>query len=239
MKVRVGCCGFPKARKAYYRTFDLVEVQQTFYHPPRLATVRRWRAEAPPGFTFTLKAWQRITHPGRSPTYRRDRGLTPAQREEVGFFRPTATVLQAWEVTRAVAEALEAPLVVFQSPPSFGPSPEQVAHLRHFFRTIERGGLRLGWEPRGSLPEEWIQRLCRELDLVHVTDPFVRLPLRGVPAYLRLHGRDGYRYRYTEADLRQLLAWVSAWEETWVLFNNVFMWEDAQRFQRLLPPSPP
>ncbi len=45
--VRVGCCGFAQARAAYFRRFALVEVQQTFYHPPGLDTLRRWRVAAP------------------------------------------------------------------------------------------------------------------------------------------------------------------------------------------------
>ena len=47
--VRVGCCGFAVAQARYFRTFDLVEVQQTFYHPPQPSTLQRWRAAAPRG----------------------------------------------------------------------------------------------------------------------------------------------------------------------------------------------
>jgi uncharacterized protein YecE (DUF72 family) len=36
--IRVGCCGFPMAHAVYYRHFSVVEVQQTFYQPPRIAT---------------------------------------------------------------------------------------------------------------------------------------------------------------------------------------------------------
>jgi len=50
--IKVGCCGFPKAKKKYYTHSPVVEVQQTFYHPPRVGTCERWRAQAPPGFEF-------------------------------------------------------------------------------------------------------------------------------------------------------------------------------------------
>ena len=53
--IHVGCCGFQKARATYFQHFALVEVQRTFYKPPRVETARHWREEAPPGFTFTLK----------------------------------------------------------------------------------------------------------------------------------------------------------------------------------------
>ncbi|HIC91498.1 MAG TPA: DUF72 domain-containing protein, partial [Syntrophaceae bacterium] len=69
--IKVGCCGFPKAKGIYYQQFKVVEIQQTFYQIPRVSTVQKWREEAPPDFEFTLKAWQLITHPSQSPTYRR------------------------------------------------------------------------------------------------------------------------------------------------------------------------
>ncbi|MBO9361629.1 MAG: DUF72 domain-containing protein [Thermoflexus sp.] len=54
--IRVGRCGFPKARSVCLRTSHAVEVQQTFYDPPQPKTLRRWREEARLDFVFTLKA---------------------------------------------------------------------------------------------------------------------------------------------------------------------------------------
>jgi len=34
--IRIGCCGFPVKREKYASRFRLVEVQKTFYQPPRL-----------------------------------------------------------------------------------------------------------------------------------------------------------------------------------------------------------
>ncbi len=52
-----------------------------FYEPPRDGTMRRWRAQAPIDFEFTIKAWQLITHDALSPTYRRLRSpLTEVDR---------------------------------------------------------------------------------------------------------------------------------------------------------------
>ena len=55
--IKLGMCGFTIGAAAYYKQFRVVEVQQTFYDPPT-ATLQRWREEAPPGFEFTMKAWQ-------------------------------------------------------------------------------------------------------------------------------------------------------------------------------------
>lgn len=230
--VRVGCCGFARRLEAYARELGVVEVQQTFYDPPRPQTAARWRGRVPEAFEFTLKAWQLITHPAESPTYRRlRRPLPPEVQKQCGFFRPTDPVLEAWARTRELAGILRARIVVFQCPRSFLPTSEHVANLRAFFRRIDRAGLRCAWEPRGPWPPELVGRLCRELDLIHCVDPFATPSVHGDPRYFRLHGRSGYRYRYTDDDLRTLREWCTG--ETYVMFNNVGMWEDALRFRAL------
>jgi uncharacterized protein YecE (DUF72 family) len=52
--IRVGTCGFCMRQAELFRTFRVTEIQQTFHQPPRLATVERWRRDAPDGFEFTL-----------------------------------------------------------------------------------------------------------------------------------------------------------------------------------------
>src|SRR5918911_676564 len=95
--IKVGCCGFRSARAEYYALLPAVEVQHTFYQPPRLTTLAQWRAEAPPAFEFTLKAWQLITHRASSPTYRRlKRELSAEERDGAGSFRASEIVREAW-----------------------------------------------------------------------------------------------------------------------------------------------
>jgi uncharacterized protein YecE (DUF72 family) len=51
---------------AYYvERFTSVEINATFYRMPSAKTVEGWGAAAPAGFTYVLKAPQRITHFGR------------------------------------------------------------------------------------------------------------------------------------------------------------------------------
>ncbi|MFQ5896116.1 MAG: DUF72 domain-containing protein, partial [Nitrospinota bacterium] len=80
--LRAGCCGFPLSQGEYFRRYPSVEVQQTFYHPPKVETAARWREAAPPSFEFAVKAWQLITHPPSSPTYRRLRKPVPEEKRE-------------------------------------------------------------------------------------------------------------------------------------------------------------
>lgn len=60
--IKIGCCGFAMGQQEYFRQFQVVEIQNTFYRLPRLATAEKWRRAAPPSFEFTMKAWQLITH---------------------------------------------------------------------------------------------------------------------------------------------------------------------------------
>ncbi len=238
--IKVGCCGFPLPRAEYYRRFPVVEIQQTFYNPPRVQTVVRWRQDSqatagPRAFEFTLKAWQLITHEANSPTYRRLRTPIPeSQRALYGSFRPTDAVFEAWARTIAVARALGARVVVFQCPARFTPSKQHTENLRAFFRTADRAGFVTAWEPRGDWPPSLVRSLCEELNLVHVVDP-LKMPCQTAGLrYFRLHGVTGYRYLHTEDDLRVLAAQCAGAEPAYVLFNNLFMGEDALRFQQLL-----
>jgi uncharacterized protein YecE (DUF72 family) len=234
LRVKTGCCGFRMAQREYVQTFPVVEVQQTFYQPPHINTLEKWRADAPPDFEFTLKAWQLITHESRSPTYRRlKKELSEDDRAECGSFRQTAIVRQAWEVTRACASALKARLVLFQCPASFTPTSQHVKDLRRFFTSIERDGLQLLWEPRGVWPDDTVRELCAELQLAHVVDPFAARTLTPQLCYFRLHGRKGFRYVYEDDELEELLSMLPRGATSYVLFNNVRMAQDAARFQTL------
>ena len=49
----------------YGGVFDTVELDTTFYHPPRPSVVRSWERHTPAGFRFSAKVPQRITHESR------------------------------------------------------------------------------------------------------------------------------------------------------------------------------
>ena len=235
MKLKVGCCGFSAAHARYAAIFGVVEVQQTFYQPPMLKTLQRWRSEMPPDFEFTLKAWQLITHEAWSQTYRRLKlPLSDEQRREAGSFKDSSLVWQAWQTTLECAESLQARRVLFQCPAGFKPTQPNIANLRHFFKTAERAGLQFLWEPRGGWPDELILELCRELQLVHTVDPFIRPTVTPEFIYYRLHGGEGFRHVYTEQELQTLYDNLPANAPAYIMFNNIQMLDDAQRFSRLV-----
>lgn len=236
--VRIGTCGFAEAQDRTFRDFAILEVQRTFYQPPMVSTAEKWRARASDGFVFTLKAWQLLTHEPTSPTYKRlKEDLSDAALAKAGGFRWNAVTRMAWERTQAIADALEAEAIVFQTPKSFRPTTENLRRLVRFFEQADRRGRHMVFEPRG---ETWddatVRRLVTDLDLTHAVDPFLRRPVGRGLRYFRLHGRPAYhyRYQYTGKDLSELKGMLSGAWPNWVLFNNDAMAEDAKRLLRKL-----
>ncbi len=237
----MGCCGWSALRpqdfargdwrkeyrhrlQLYAAHFPLVEVNSTFYKLPRLATAASWRTladEVNPGFEFTVKVHQAVTHG--------DRFRGGVARE---------MFLRSAEVARAV----RASVLLLQCPASFGPRPENIQALHRFLEEMRGAEFLLVWEPRGAWEKEpkLVQEVCEAHDLVHCTDPFKARPVRTKPfAYLRLHGAPPgtrmYRYTYTDDDLRWLREQVLTLDArlVYILFNNDTMAQDARRFREL------
>ncbi|HDJ29446.1 MAG TPA: DUF72 domain-containing protein, partial [Candidatus Acetothermia bacterium] len=127
MRIHIGCCGwnylrpedvgedrnwkqrYPHKLALYAAYFDLVEVNSTFYRLPQVKTAARWFELARAvnsRFEFTVKANQEITH--------RDRFASERS-------------LAAYERTAAIADALDAKVILFQTPRSFHPTEENIA----------------------------------------------------------------------------------------------------------------
>lgn len=233
-----GTCGFAESHGETFRDFGIVEIQQTFYQPPRAATAQRWREQAPDTFVFSIKAWQLLTHEATSPTYRRlKEPLSDHQLTQAGGFKWNPVTRMAWDRTLELAEALDAEAIVLQTPRSFLPTRSNLRRIYRFFEAIERQGRRMIFEPRGDAwTDEIVGPLVTDLVLIHAVDPFLRRPVgRGV-RYFRLHGKPAYhyRYRYTDTDLSALRGMLSRTGPNRVLFNNHSMVADAKRFIGLL-----
>jgi len=248
VNVLVGCCGWAVkgGRRAYYGKFKTVELQDTFYNLPKIETVEKLRREAPSGFVFCMKAWQAITHPPTSPTWRRARTKIPKTKQKnYGNLMPTRENLEAWNKTLEVAEALGAEVIIIQTPASFGYTEQNFRNASEFFQQISTNKVTVGWEPRGSWRDnhDKVKNICEENNLVHVVDPFRWHPLDGCSMfYLRLHGigrgEVNYSYKYTEEDLLLLrdkvLSLLGKKERGYVMFNNISMAVDAERLLSLL-----
>jgi uncharacterized protein YecE (DUF72 family) len=257
--IKIGTCGYgyyePPGKwkqkyesklQAYSDAFGVVEINRTFYGLPMVKTTQRWRDEVLEGFEFTLKAWQAITHPTTSMTWRRRmEKLTEKQRKNFGSLRSNKEVLDAWEQTKERAQALEAKVCVFQCPASFNCTAKNEENIRTFFRKIDRGGLEAAWEPRGHWNDkpEKIESICKDLGLIHIVDLMRRKPLSYHPiAYTRLHGLNrkeyDYRYDYSESELEQLAQKLTDLAEqrrtVYCMFNNDNMFANAQTLMKRL-----
>ncbi len=243
--VKVGCCGFPKARKKYYNDFKLVELQKTFYNLPSIAWAEKIREEAPTDFEFTMKAWQVITHPKRSPTWKKLKHKPPGDIDKYGFLKPTKENLDALEKCVEIAKALKSRIIVLQTPPSMPFNQEMLIQVDRFFDAAKNiaDHVLLGWEPRGEWAkhDDELRRILVKHGVIHIVDIFRREPVwYDDIVYIRLHGigsrETNYRYKYTDEDLYKLLEKIKTFQtnEVYVLFNNIYMYDDALRFKQLL-----
>jgi uncharacterized protein YecE (DUF72 family) len=218
MLVRVGTSGYnytewrgrfyPEAYPAksmfgyYAARFPTVEINYTFYRMPTPATTAGWLAQAPPGFEYTLKAPQRITHFQR---------LQNAS-ESLAAFGDSARVL---------GPHLGA--LLFQLPPQFK---VDVSRLEAFLAQMPPG-VRPAFEFRHDswLNDEVYAVLAAKQAALVVADFGNRTtPLRPTAAhgYLRLRD-EGYTRRDLERWADRLIAEGGAWSDVFVYFKH----EDA------------
>lgn len=99
---KAGTAGFDELR-FYAEHFDTVEVNSTFYGQPRAEVTAGWAARTPPGFEFSLKLYQKFTHPKMF----REAALTSAPGPEGALLDLLAQVTRSdldGEELRALAE---------------------------------------------------------------------------------------------------------------------------------------
>ncbi|MBS7643765.1 DUF72 domain-containing protein [Candidatus Bathyarchaeota archaeon] len=226
MVFKIGCCGFPTSKVKYFKAFNLVELNSTFYTYPKLTLAKKWKEEAPPDFEFTVKAHQDISH-----NYK---------------LADSLDCLKAFNQMKAICSTLDAKILLIQTPGSFKPTKENIAVAQKFFKKIHRNKLAIAWETRGpdwDQPElrKTLATMLKELDVTHVTDPFKTMPAYvGTFAYFRLHGLGTrmYYYQYSDDELRKLIEKVGPLEKegktVYIFFNNLAMFDDGQRLNYFL-----
>jgi len=240
--LKIGCCGFPIEKNKYFREFNCIEINITFYQLPQIATAEKWRLAAEKQnqeFEFIIKAWQIITHPPRSFTYRRLKEKIGAK-ENYGFFKDTNEVYTAWQRTREFAMKLGCTKILFQCPPSFTPEEKNLQNLYYFFNRIKKDSENFEFILEVRNPkwdEKTVQKACEELNLIHCVDPLYQTRYYGDYRYYRLHGlhignRLDYDYTFNDRELEQVLSECDK-KLNYVMFNNSTMYNDALRLKIL------
>jgi len=212
--------------------FDTVEINSSFYRPPRPADAAKWasRVRNNPRFKFTAKAWQRLTHERENMS---DESLAK-HCDEVR--RSTAPLAQA-----GVLGAL-----LIQFPWSFRYGPENLEHMEMVFRRLS--DFPLAVEIRhGSWDREPFYDFLREnrVTLCNVDQPVIGNSIKPdskVTArlgYFRLHGRNyenwfkedagrdaRYDYLYSKQEIKEIARLIRTIkqnaEETYAITNNHF-----------------
>ncbi len=243
--IKVGTCGLRSPRSKYYNNLNVVELQETFYDLPNEDKMRQLRSEAPENFEFTVKVFQALTHSKSSPTWRKIKTKLPGNLDNYGLLRPTKENFEIWNEFLRRVKPLNAKIYIFQTPSSLPFNTDSINWIEEFFNNIKSRDLVIGWEPRGKWNEnvEILKKILSKYDIIHVVDPFRREPVHYTDiVYFRLHGigpgEVNYRYRYTDDDLNKLLKiclkYVNERCVVYVLFNNVYMYDDAIRFIKLI-----
>jgi uncharacterized protein YecE (DUF72 family) len=207
-----------------------------------LSTAERWRKEVPEDFEFTVKAFQGITHPITSPTWRKAGKQRPIKNvENYGHLKPTNENFECWDKTIEVCKVLKARAVIIQLPPSFEAKDDALNDAINFLSSIKKPKL-LCIELRHK---SWFDNLTKTKKLfekansIHITDPLTMKPLTiGDVSYSRLHGlgKRPYSYKYSDEELMKIKDKLEDWgyKESYVLFNNIYMKDDASRFLTLV-----
>ena len=210
----------------YAEHFDTVEVNSSFYRPPAVSMTRSWVERTPPGFEFSLKLYQKFTHPKMF----REAALKSAP----GAEGPSLDLLA--QVTRSdidefraaidpIANAGKLGALLAQFPASFKRSDGSRDHLIGLLQAFHEYPMAVELRHRS-----WSDALGDTLALlgtygaafVQIDEPKFRLSIRQnyLPNvktfyYMRLHGRNAakwwhhdtseerYDYLYSGEELRE------------------------------------
>lgn len=245
---RTGTAGFDELR-FYAEHFDTVEVNSTFYGQPRAEVTRSWVERTPADFEFSLKLYQKFTHPKmfKEAAVKSAPGtggmlldlLAEVTRSDIDDFRRGIEPL---------ASAGRMGALLAQFPPSFKDSTATRDYLAQLLRAFNDYPVAVELRHRS-----WSDAIADTLAMlnsfnaawVQIDEPKFRFSIRQnyLPNvktfyYMRLHGRnaaqwwrhdkseDRYNYLYSPEELREFSDVAGAAKElvkkSYLYTNNHF-----------------
>ncbi|MFH1245188.1 MAG: DUF72 domain-containing protein [Candidatus Omnitrophota bacterium] len=194
----------------YARSFNTVELNNTFYHLPKETSVVEWYRRTPADFVFAVKASRFITHIKRLANFR----------DSLELFLNRAALLK---------EKLG--VVLYQLPPALKKDKERLAG---FLRQLPPRGKNVIEFRHQSWLDEEIFVLLEEFHTAYciVSMPEFHPAVRATAdfVYMRMHGRETlYGSRYSPDELKKCAGWIQGFlregRDVYVYFNN-----DAQGY---------
>ena len=245
---KAGTAGFDELR-FYAEHFDTVEVNSTFYGPPRADITQGWAARTPPAFEFSLKLYQKFTHPKmfREAALARAPGsegplldlLAHATQSDIDEFRAGIEPL---------AERGKLGALLAQFPASFKATPASREYLSQLLEAFHDYPIAVELRHRtwsDAFGETLALLNAFNAALVQIDEPKFSLSIQQnlLPNiagfyYMRLHGRnaaqwwhhehrdDRYNYLYSAGELKAFADTVGAARQlvkkTYLYTNNHF-----------------
>lgn len=197
----------------YAEHFDTVEINSTFYRVPSAATAKSWASRTPPRFDFSLKLYQKFTHPGM---FQEATGGDPwsLSRQDADEFR---------RAIDPIASAGKLGALLAQFPASFKNDPDSRGYLEWLLESFREFPVAVELRHRSwsDDPLDTLQLLdAFGAAWTQIDEPKFRFSIRQTLLpnvktfyYLRLHGRnaaqwwkhdkseDRYNYLYSAEEL--------------------------------------
>jgi uncharacterized protein YecE (DUF72 family) len=216
----------------YSQFFNTVEINSSFYRPPSPGYVYNWARRVPAGFLFTVKLWQKFTHPRM---YEEATGEAAViSQKDVDLFKRSLEPLARYEKLGAL---------LAQFPPSFKNDGFGKQILSAIIRTFGQYRLAVELRHRSWSDDENTPRFLSEnsVSWVQIDEPKFKssiaaeVPITSDMAYFRFHGRNAemwwqgdsetrYKYLYSSEEISELAGKLKAASEqtslTFALFNN-------------------
>jgi len=197
----------------YSQFFNTVEINSSFYRPPNPGYVYNWVRRVPEDFLFTVKLWQKFTHPKMYEEATGKEALISQQ--DVDLFNHSIEPLVRYGKLGAL---------LAQFPPSFKNDSYGQQILLAVIKTFGQYRLAVELRHRSWSDEENIAQLLKDNNVswVHIDEPKFKssvaeeLPITSDMAYFRFHGRNAemwwkgdsetrYKYLYSLEEIDELI----------------------------------
>ncbi|MGY3779274.1 DUF72 domain-containing protein [Isobaculum melis] len=172
----------------YCSHFPLVEIDTSFYGIPKKSTIKQWVEQTPATFKFILKAFQGMTK----------------HKEWSDFYETEEEMFETYkQMLTGLLEAEKLKTILFQFPPFFACTVENVAYLKIIRKQLPKLPIAVEFRnPTWYQPayQEKMFQLLTELQFSHVIVDQPQTPGNSVPlvpkvtipqyTIVRLHGRN-------------------------------------------------